>query len=136
MWRMSKQVERTACDRLPADSGTVLQYRDELSEIGPVLTKLASRGRWCGHAQRAALRPAAVGVTDRHRGGPQDCNPGVGAAGGSRGDVGEEGAGRGDCRGFARGRHDEHLREVPAVGKAGRARACGAFCAAGGVVQA
>ena len=44
MWRKSKQVERTACDRLPADSGTVLQYRDELSEIGPVLTNLAGRG--------------------------------------------------------------------------------------------
>ena len=39
----------------------------------------------------------------------------------------EEGEGRGDYRGFARGRHDEHLREVPAVGKAGRARACGGF---------
>ena len=32
------------CDRLLADMGTVLQYRDELAEIGPVLTKLAGRG--------------------------------------------------------------------------------------------
>ena len=44
MWRKSKQVERAACDRLLADMGTVLQYRDELVEIGPVLTKLAGRG--------------------------------------------------------------------------------------------
>ena len=44
MWRKSKQVERAACDRLLADMGTVLQYRDELSEIGPVLTRLAGRG--------------------------------------------------------------------------------------------
>ena len=39
MWRKSKQVERTACD-----NGAVLQHRDEWSEIGPVLTKLAGRG--------------------------------------------------------------------------------------------
>ena len=44
MWRKSKQVERAACDRLLADLGPVLQYRDELSEIGPVLTRLAGRG--------------------------------------------------------------------------------------------
>ena len=44
MWRKSKQVERAACDRLLADMGTVLQYGDELVEIGPVLTKLAGRG--------------------------------------------------------------------------------------------
>ena len=44
MWRKSKHVERAACDRLLADMGTVLQYRDELVEIGPVLTKLAGRG--------------------------------------------------------------------------------------------
>ena len=44
MWRKSKQVERAACDRLLADMGAVLQYRDELSEIGPVLTRLAGRG--------------------------------------------------------------------------------------------
>ena len=44
MWRKSKQVERAACDRLLADMGTVLQYRDELSEIGPVLTRLVGRG--------------------------------------------------------------------------------------------
>ena len=44
MWRKSKQVERAACDRLNANNGTVLQYRKELSEIGPVLTKLAGRG--------------------------------------------------------------------------------------------
>ena len=44
MWHKSKQVERAACDRLRADMGTVLQYRDELSEIGPVLTRLAGRG--------------------------------------------------------------------------------------------
>ena len=44
MWRKSKQVERAACDRRLADMGTVLQYRDELSEIGPVLTRLAGRG--------------------------------------------------------------------------------------------
>ena len=43
MWRKSKQVERAACDRLLADMGTVLQFWDELAEIGPVLTKLASR---------------------------------------------------------------------------------------------
>ena len=41
LWRKSKQVERAACDRLLVDMGTVLQYRDELAEIGPVLTKLA-----------------------------------------------------------------------------------------------
>ena len=39
-----KQVERAACDRLLADMGTVLQKRDELTEIGPVLTKLGGRG--------------------------------------------------------------------------------------------
>ena len=44
MWRKSKQVERAACDRLLADMGTVLQFRDELAEIGPVLTKLAAQG--------------------------------------------------------------------------------------------
>ena len=44
MWRKSKQVERAACDRLLADMGTVLQYRGELSEIGPVLTRLVGRG--------------------------------------------------------------------------------------------
>ena len=44
LWRKSKQVERAACDRLLADLGTVLQYRDELSEIGPVLTRLVGRG--------------------------------------------------------------------------------------------
>ena len=44
MWRKSKQVERAACDRLLADLGTVLQYRAELSEIGPVLTRLVGRG--------------------------------------------------------------------------------------------
>ena len=44
MWRKSTQVERAACDRLLADMGTVLQFRDELAEIGPVLTKLAGRG--------------------------------------------------------------------------------------------
>ena len=43
MWCKSKQVERAACDRLLADMGTVLQYGDELAEIGPVLTKLASQ---------------------------------------------------------------------------------------------
>ena len=37
-------MERAACDRLLAGIGTVLQYRDELSEIGPVLTRLAGRG--------------------------------------------------------------------------------------------
>ena len=42
MWRNSKQVERATCDWLLADMA-VLQYGDELAEIGPVLTKLASR---------------------------------------------------------------------------------------------
>ena len=40
VWRKSKQVERAACDRLLADMGTVLQYRDELAEIGPVLAEI------------------------------------------------------------------------------------------------
>ena len=44
MWRRSKQVECAACNRLLVDMGTVLQYRDELSQIGPVLTSLAGRG--------------------------------------------------------------------------------------------
>ena len=43
VWRKSKQVERGACDRLLADMGTVLQFRDELAEIGLVLTKLAGQ---------------------------------------------------------------------------------------------
>ena len=77
MWLKSKQVERAACDRHLADMGTVLQYRDKLAEIGPVLTKDGA-GRWCGHAQCAALCPAAAaGVADCHGGRPRDCNPGV-----------------------------------------------------------
>ena len=44
MWRKSKQVERAACDRLLADMGTVPQNRDELADVGPLLSKLAGRG--------------------------------------------------------------------------------------------
>ena len=182
MWRKSKQVERAACDRLLADMGTVLQYGDELAEIGPVLTKLASSGDGVvmPSVQHFALQqlasPAAtvadhktanlelerqVAVAETLEKRARDVETFVAVVDKletrveemerSVRDVeklsdlaevrqvvvaAEEGEGRGDYRGFARGRHDEHLREVPAVGKAGRARACGAFCAAGGVVQA
>ena len=44
VWRKLKQVEGAACDRFLADMVTVLQKRNELAEIGPVLTKLAGRG--------------------------------------------------------------------------------------------
>ena len=43
--------------------------------------------RWCDHAQRAALCPAAAdGVADRHGGRSRDCDPGAGAAGCISGD--------------------------------------------------
>ena len=65
MWRKSKQVERVACDRLLADMGTVLQYRDELSEIGPVLTRLAGWGYGVGmpSVQHFALQQQLASLT-------------------------------------------------------------------------
>ena len=182
MWRKSNRVERAACDRLLADMGTVLQFWDELAEIGPVLTKLASRedGVVMPSVQHFALQQLAsptatvadhktailelerqVAVAETLEKRARDVETFVAVVDKLETRVeemekrvrdveklsdlaevrqlvvaAEEGEGRGDYRGFARGRHDEHLREVPAVGKAGRARACGAFCAAGGVVQA
>ena len=66
MWRKSKQVERATCDRLLADMGTVLQYRDELSEIGPVLTRLAGRGDGVvmPSVQHFALQQQLASLTD------------------------------------------------------------------------
>ena len=68
----------------------VLCYRKGTSWLDwTCADEVGGPGRWCGHTQRAALRPAAVGVADCHGGRP----------GGSRGADGEDGAGRGDFRG-------------------------------------